>query len=367
MAESIEHKIQHILKEESSPSKLANILLIQWQRGNLKDEEVDHVAFFLLHSGLFSFLLSTGVKALTDDKYVPWIPMALAILEGLEDPEDAKLYLKHLIEEAEKREQIEALAPVVQLNRVDVRFTDLYQNLLNKRQDKYLEKKEAFKQDLEVAQVQQFIEQEKQILDRWEQFFPGDEEAQKERDLHRQRWARKVLSEKSHQKKWTDSNNDAIKQSMDESPALETLYDDMIKKLEHLKESKEHTKQLTLLLEFTTMLEQMGQPDRALTLLEKFPPNGDVCRDNPSYDWLLVELYLKSQREVDALAHLQELESRYADDPETVFAVSYARAKAMIGLKQNNKAIAILDTIVRLRPDYRDAQYWLSQITGNLR
>jgi hypothetical protein len=49
------------------------------------------------------------------------------------------------------------------------------------------------------------------------------------------------------------------------------------------------------------------------------------------------------------------MEIKYISDPETTFAVSYLRAQALQGLGQHGSALEIMQSIVRVRPNYRSA------------
>jgi hypothetical protein len=87
---------------------------------------------------------------------------------------------------------------------------------------------------------------------------------------------------------------------------------------------------------------------RAIEILEYAPVN-------LSTDWMRAELLFAARHFLQALEQLNMLEIKYIDDPETTFAVSYLRAQCLFGLGQQSSALEILQSIVRVRANYRSA------------
>ena len=93
----------------------------------------------------------------------------------------------------------------------------------------------------------------------------------------------------------------------------------------------------------------MDRPQMALEILNGLKAN----ETNSSTRWLKLELLLCNRRFVEALDLALELEIAEADDPETTFAINYIRAQAFWGLGQKDQALALIESLSRVRPNYR--------------
>ena len=98
--------------------------------------------------------------------------------------------------------------------------------------------------------------------------------------------------------------------------------------------------------------------------MEAFAEGQEALQKAPATeakDWLNVEFLVEARRFIEALDELNRLEGQYGDNPETPFAVSYLRAKALHGLGQSSDAMEVLKSLLSLRPNYRAAQSLMLQ------
>src|SRR5207253_6137253 len=72
--------------------------------------------------------------------------------------------------------------------------------------------------------------------------------------------------------------------------------------------------------------------------------------------WLRLELLLKAREFVLALDEADRMEMTYSTDPESTFAATYARARALRGLGQTAQAVELIRSIVSVRPNYKSAR-----------
>ena len=84
-----------------------------------------------------------------------------------------------------------------------------------------------------------------------------------------------------------------------------------------------------------------------------------------SRDWLILELYLRAYKFIEALDYLDYLEQEYSADAETAFATNYARARAHWHLGNRELAIETLKSITEVRPNYRQAEILLQEWESN--
>ena len=80
-------------------------------------------------------------------------------------------------------------------------------------------------------------------------------------------------------------------------------------------------------------------------------------------EWFKAELLYGARRFIEAMEHLNQLEVKYSQDPETTFAVSYLRARCLKESGQATIALEILQGIVRVRPNYRSVNALLQEWT----
>ena len=358
----MEKRIYSLLKETGDSYLAADALAKQWQQGILETNEVEQVAYFFLNCGFLPTLLSNGVYALERGRPVPWTALALAIHQGVTDnPFERDRFLKALLKGAKEKGQVDKICSIKELHHLDKELSKQWTKKVQQQLSDYLQEKKLLKEDLDIARSQQLLGQEKQIIEKWKKLFPRDEDVKQEETLYKERWARKVLEEKAHSAQWKKIQ----KQAENQQSFPEDLSD---KLLTQVKDSLNKEDDLDSLFvkttDFAIMLQQMELPQLALEILNSLPEGEEeiTSEKRPSYDWLLLELYLECHREVDALSHLERVEKKYADEPDALFAVNYGRARAMIGIGQEEKAIPLLKSIVKLRPHYRNAQQLLSQM-----
>jgi tetratricopeptide (TPR) repeat protein len=98
---------------------------------------------------------------------------------------------------------------------------------------------------------------------------------------------------------------------------------------------------------------------RALEILEYAEPGLPA-------DWMRAELLFAGRRHLEALEQINSLEIKYIEDPENTFAVSYLRAQCLFELGQQSSALEILQSIVRVRANYRSAHALILEWTAGV-
>ena len=96
----------------------------------------------------------------------------------------------------------------------------------------------------------------------------------------------------------------------------------------------------------------------ALWFLDDYAGAGEALRwaePSAAVDWMRAEVLFAGRRFLECLDLVGTLEIKYVNDPETTFAVSYLRAQCLRELGQPGPALETLQSIVRIRPNYRSA------------
>jgi len=92
--------------------------------------------------------------------------------------------------------------------------------------------------------------------------------------------------------------------------------------------------------------------DDALACLSYAPPSQEK-------DWLKLDLLIKSENYIDAISDSFEIENKYPEKPETIFATLEFRAQALYGLGEKEKAIQILEKVLEISPKNHTAKVLL--------
>ena len=105
--------------------------------------------------------------------------------------------------------------------------------------------------------------------------------------------------------------------------------------------------------DFALLFFYMGGHDQILTFLDKI----DNTLENL---WFKAELLLKTNRFIDCLAVVSEIEKSWAHIPEVTFSIVYLKALSYWGVNKRNLAIELLNSLVKVKPNYRSAQMHLN-------
>lgn len=222
------------------------------------------------------------------------------------------------------------------------------------------EEKAMLYEKLQFMRDNHMLEQEAQILNELLALYPNDAElglAKKDLQI---RWAKNVIASSTSKKNenlsmlrggtWPEDNI--------ESALIKSLVID--RSIELASEYPERAYDLAIGLKF------MDCPKEALEVLElqkKQPPDKIKSSLMPT-DWLYLELLLEARQYLRAFEETKKMEVQYSAAPETAPAIIYSRAQALWGLGQNEPAIELMKTLVRIRPDYKSAQSYLALWIG---
>lgn len=221
----------------------------------------------------------------------------------------------------------------------DSRFGEIRRGLVDGKISEKMRFKENYREKFWFLQNQRMTEQAGRVLRQMLELFPEDEEFQNLKREFDEQWARDVLS------------NHVARHSMDAFERTRTqpaaADEEMLKcfLMEGEKIAVEHRE---FALDLAIAFWFLEDCDRALEILAWAAPG-------VSADWLKAELLIEGGRHIEGLEHLNHLEIKYIDDPETTFSVSYMRAQCLKALGQHAAALEVMQSIVRVRPHYRSA------------
>lgn len=302
MSSGIEREIQSLLQNVGDPSLVADELLKKWHRDELSEEDLERVSHFLITFGFHAALAENLAHKLKTNFKIPWSAV-VRLIEVL-NSKPSKEVVDSIFTGATEQDSLDQLIRFPQLASIDSRFGEVRTQHLDERRRQIHQ------------QTEQLLNEAKNKIHR---------QKLQERDY----FLKKKIAPSAEEKKLAQDFAEKLKKKIKKSPSL--AYDGAI------------------------ALFQMGHAETALETLK-------MAKDSPEVAWLEVDLLLETRRFIDALTKLDSMEKQYASDPESTPALTYARAQALWGLQQSQAAIDLLQSLVRVKPDYRSAsallQHW---------
>jgi hypothetical protein len=348
----LEAEINALLFEHQGDAVIvADALVMRMSRNILNENEVIDCFQFLLVSGLTAVFFHQINRLIDRQGRLPWAQLTEALGKASRDKlvKLNKLDIQALFEAAESQQATADLVRSHLLDKLDPGFEIRRRAFEKVHLGKIDEQKQALKDKLAYMQANRMFEQEAQVLDEMQAMFPNENEINAEREAHKLRWAREIIANSSAS---TDKTLD-LNWRVDQLPP-EQLKAKMLL-MARARELAENDPRLAY--DLAISLHMMDFSSEALDILQ----NAEIT---PAAEWLRLELMIRSRQFLTALEAAGRLEIDYANDPNTAFAVTYARARALHGLGQVQEAIELLQSLVNIRPHYRSAQSLLLEWAG---
>ncbi len=288
---------------------------------------------FLYLSGQNQLILKIALKQLKKKELLPWA-FLMDILDQQKirlSKEQRLLFLKGIKEQ----KQIPAL---LTWNRWD----DLHPELkaLKKQEQEQINRNNnaefiKLMEDLHFIQAQGILQKEEDILKNLKTNHPENPQVQELWLKFQEKWGRHIIQKKK---------KDLIKKKLFPVPPQEKEKKEARKIARAISQKLKHRSESVY--DMALFFAFLGYPLMALKILK---PRAD----SPEVMWLYLDLLLEGRLYIDSLQFADTLTVRTKADPEAVFALSYARARAYYGLGQKERARAILSQLQEVRPHYR--------------
>lgn len=339
-----ELELRRLIKE-SSPQDLTRRLVRDLLNPSISWEEKRPLWQFLYHSGREATLLQSLVQALKAKLRIPYD--IVIELTGKADIKPTPLAIEGTLKGLKKQEAFEDLMSGKAWDRFDKRISLMRNELLEKKVSEKKQLKDNLFEKFEFLKNQRMNEQAGRVLRRMIELYPEEKKFQDLKQNFEEEWARNVLS--THLA------------TLDGERWERTLTAPSGKDQEMIKCFFEASEKICI------EMRELA-PDIAIIFwfLEEYEKALEVIQWAPvtkSNDWLKAEILLAARHFIAALEHINQLEVKYVDDPETTFAASYARAQCLHALGQHASALEIMKSIVRVRPSYRSANALIQEWT----
>ena len=339
----VDKKIQTLLLKKQNPQTIAKKLLKQ-KTFMKKPEDFLGICRFMYRSGLHTMLIQTTIDRLKTQKTAPWI-FIINILDNCEITVSKKIqrmFLNGLIEQ----DQVPYALTCCSWDQNHPEWVKLKMNEINRI---HREKNSQFVQlmeDLAFIKSQGLLKKEEEILKQLRKLAPDNPDINEKWVRFKEKWGRHIIEEKKR-KSLKDHHSYVSIASVD-SRELQQV-ESIVQSIQKLV-----VKYPQIRYNMALMLFFIGYPKFAVQMLENH-------LHSTSAKWLYADLLLHSKSYLNCLSFLDVMEKENEAQPETVFALTYMRAKAYHGLGEKKKAKGILTELLKVRPNYRLAHYLLEQ------
>jgi len=343
----LEAEISSLLQEHGDTVLVAEVLVSRWRKNLFTEIEQIDCAQFLIAAGLYPMFFAEIIRLMEASAKLPWAQLA----EGL-GRSGIKLHeydIQAILDAAELQNATTELLKSHQLDLYSRTFGEKRKEDKSSFLNALAERKQALKDKLHYMRSNRMFDQELMVLQEFEALFPDEPEIQIAKEAYQLRWARDVVANSTS---ITDATSDIRWRADRLSPeqiSSKHLIIERAKELAH--------ENPALAYDLAIALQLMDFHADAIEVL-KFDLGSRAS------DWLRLELMIKARQFVSAMEEANHLELQYAGDPESVFSVTYARARAFHGLGQTLPAIDLLRSLIKVRPNYKSAQSLLADWAG---
>ncbi len=337
----IEIIIQKLL-QEFDVTYVADDLLKKWDRGELSEKDQDIAAQFLLNTGLHKTLQNQYSKQFTQDRYIAWIPF-LEMLSQIETHLHEDIVEAILVGMTESN-KLEDIIYAQKAKTLHPRFEKVIKTYLEERKTALEKEKSELKTKLQRLIADRMDTEIRDVSILLRQKFPNDKEIfeiTSDLDLARIRSLVQKKERELHNKLQDENSpHELDKDFLEEKSKIGANV------VESAKKNPNSAYDLSILLT------QIELYDEALQCLSYAP-------ESLEKDWLKLELLIKAENFIDAINESFEIESKYPQNPTTIFSALEYRAQALYGLGEKDKAIQILETVIKVSPSNQSAKVLL--------
>lgn len=228
-------------------------------------------------------------------------------------------------------------------------LADHYKRLKKTKQQAYFFKKQELIDKLEFLKNEKLIDEEQKTLQQLELEYPNEKQfIEKYNEEFQSRWSEHVLS----QKKIAYKTKLKIREDSPEAIKFINLLEKEVE--------QQVVKKAENAIHFCMMFYFMDLYELALKVLQKSGLGAE-------HSWLELELMILSKHYLSALDLAEKIEKKFYNSPNTEvpFAIAYFKAIAYKGLEQNARAIEMLESILKFRPQYRQAERLINEWLTN--
>lgn len=340
-----ELELRRLLKKRMSPSKLGTAIIKQILDESVPWEEKRSYWHYLYLSGREGLLAHAIAQCLRAKLRVPFD--LFVKISGEAKVKPSPIAVEAMLKGIRKQDAREELIGVRHWDEYDTRIGQLRDKLLHQKTSEQKKFKDGLLEKFHFLQSQRMFEQAGRVLRRMVELYPDEQEFRRLKAEFEEQKARDVLSAHAaslgHEK-------------FDRTLTVPSVLDEEMLKCFAMEGEKLCVQDREVAGDLAMAFWFLEDHARALDMLAWAPPS-------LAHDWLRADLLFASRRFIECIEHLNMLEIKYIQDPESTFAVSYLRAQCLRDSGQPAAALEILQSIVRVRPGYRSANALIQEWT----
>ena len=337
-----ELQLRRTLHNSASPEGLAEALARKILDPDLEWERKRSFWVYLYLSGRRATLVQTLTRSLAAKNRVPFDIIITLCAGARPSPSTVAAILKGI----RKQNAVDEIVAADGLDSMDERIALTRRQLREQKIARGLAHKESLREKFQLLHGQRMSAPAGQALKAMLRLYPEDEEFRQLKENFDEIWARDVLA--NHAASFADDPGFERTQT-ETSPPDEEMLRQFLNAGEALAiERRAIAGDLAIAFWF------IADYKRGLEILHWAEPTA-------ANDWLRAEMLFGARHFIEALDWLGHLETKYAGDPESTFAIHYLRAKCLFGSGQASAAIDILRGIIRVRPNYRSSNALLQE------
>lgn len=328
----------------SIPEVVDKLLDISVAR-NTTLEDLQWIAEFLVNSGNYKDLFRQYPRRFFEKSDITWAHFLDLVVRFC--PKVPPNVVNAVYKGCKENGTLDQLALSLSWTHIDLRVKELRRNLWQAKHKDIEKIRNLLKQKIEFFKTNRLIEDEKRSYQKYQEMFPTDDSIHSLYEDFKERQARNIISKKVEERKNREvSLEDSFTDDLIKTSVFEVIESEC---LSLLKLHPKRAYDLSLLFIFIEGF------DAALKMLEFAPEAENV-------DWLKIELLLLTKDYFSAFTEVEKLEEKYRHHSEIVFSLTYLKAKIYMFLDQKLHAANLFKSIIRIRPNYREASALLREI-----
>jgi len=291
---------------------------------------------FLHQTGRASSVVVTLIEALKNKTRIPFNILAHLTADAQLRPEP--LHVQAFLKGLRKQHSLEDSIDVGAWATFDRKFDEIREHLMLERASRQERYKVGLREKFEFLRSQRMLEQAGRVLRRMIALYPEEQSYAELKVQFDEERAREVLANRTVRAREKFERTQTVPSTSDQE-MLKCFVEEGIK----------------ILVEKRDIAADLAV---ALWFMDDFAGAGEIlawAAPSPAVDWMRVEVMIAGRRFLDGLEAIAALETKYALDPESTFAAAYARAQCLRELGQEAAALETMQSIVRVRPNYRSA------------
>jgi hypothetical protein len=340
----LEREIHQLFIEFSFPDVVAEKLLEKYSNQNIPIQNLRLLCTFFMRCGFWGPMLEFLIPMIRKGHPIPWAHLTDCI--HLSSDKDDKLNAA-LFDGAKEFNQLEELARSIFLDQNFPTLRELREKSAQEIRQRFDKKKRELMAKAQILQSQDLNEAENLVMRELIMMAENDSEIIELKKRRRELQHSRLLKQTKNAHRLPLEIYERRTNEEDEIIAVidENLHQILAEQFAHLPNSSLSP---SLAYDFAIMHFFWGHFPSAYTFVRLAPPSANS-------KWLAAEILLRQRKFLDLLSLLTHYEIQFSNEPESLTAIIYLRAQSYWGLGQKAQALSLMEELVHVQPQYKNA------------